>query len=192
MDSFDTARLIYLGLLIVAIGGSYLVSQRKHLGKTLQMGAIWALIILGTVAGVGLWEDVRQSVAPFQTVTDQGQISVPRQGDGHYHLVLQINGTPIEFVVDTGASEVVLTQEDAARVGLDPAKLDYFGRAMTANGPVQTARVVLDEVRLGPLSDTNLRATVNGGEMFQSLLGMSYLNRFSEIAIRNGELVLTR
>lgn len=188
----DTAQLIYLTLLVGAIAGSYLISQRKNIGKTLQMAAIWALIIVGAIAGVGLWEDVRQTVAPFQTVSEGGQIIVPRQGDGHYHLMLEVNGTPIEFVVDTGASEVVLTKQDAERIGLDPATLDYFGRALTANGPVQTAAVTLDEVRLGPVVDTNLRATVNGGEMFQSLLGMTYLNQFSEISIRGGELVLTR
>ena len=63
---------------------------------------------------------------------------------------------------------------------------------MTANGIVQTAMVRLDEMELGPFTDRAVRASVNGGEMSQSLLGMSYLQRFASIQIADNQLVLTR
>ena len=117
---------------------------------------------------------------------------MPRARDGHYYLTLQINGNPIRFVVDTGATEMVLTQADAARVGLDLDSLNYLGRANTANGEVRTAFVRLDQVALGGIVDQNVPAVVNEGEMEGSLLGMGYLQRWGRIEIAGGELVLTR
>jgi aspartyl protease family protein len=95
-------------------------------------------------------------------------------------------------VVDTGASEMVLTTADAARVGINVGELDYLGRANTANGQVRIARVRLDEVVLEGITDRNFRATVNEGEMRESLLGMTYLSKFSRIAIEGNMLVLSR
>ena len=140
-----------------------------------------------------MWDDIRATVAPRATVfADAGRVVIPRSADGHYRLTIEVNGTPIEFVVDTGASNVVLSKEDAVRVGLDPDTLPFFGRALTANGEVRTAPVVLDELRLGALVDEGVAAQVNGGELNQSLLGMSYLDHWQEITIRGGELILQR
>lgn len=185
-------RVLYLSLLIAAIGGSFLLSQRNNIGKTLQQAAIWALIFVGVVGAYGLWEDISRDVSQQQSVMIDGAIEVPRSMDGHYYLTLEVNGTPVEFVVDTGASQVVLTQEDAARVGLSPENLRYLGIASTANGEVRTASVRLDTVALEGIVDENVPAVVNEGQMFGSLLGMTYLDQFSRIEIRNGRLVLTR
>ena len=103
-----------------------------------------------------------------------------------------INNVPVDFLVDTGASQVVLTIDDAARVGLDPDSLAYIGTAFTANGEVATAPVRLDRVELGDMVDTRVRASVNSGQMESSLLGMSYLSRFESIEIRRDVLILNR
>lgn len=194
MDSDALARLLYLGLLGGVIGGYFLLSNRHRLGAMAQQGAIWGLIFVGVVAGYGLWSDIRQDVMPRQAVFTDGaapRIEVPRAADGHYYLTLQIDGTPVNFMVDTGASDVVLSREDARRVGLDPDDLTYLGRAGTANGMVRTARVTLNDVRLGPFQDDRLTAWVSEGEMPGSLLGMAYLDRFGRIEIAGGRLVLS-
>ncbi len=192
MSTDQSAELLYLGLLGTAILGSYLLASRTSIGKTLQQAGIWALIFIGVIAVVGMWSDIERIVTPQQTVMSDQSIVLPRQSDGHYYLTLEINGVPVDFVVDTGASQVVLTQQDARRVGFDLAELTYLGRANTANGEVRTAPVRLKSVRLGDISDSRVRAVVNGGEMDGSLLGMSYLNRFDSITISNGELILRR
>ena len=99
---------------------------------------------------------------------------------------------PVDFIVDTGASNVVLSQQDAERVGIDTDTLIYGGRASTANGEVRTARVMLQDVRLGELDEGSLRAFVNEGELDSSLLGMSYLRRFGRVEITPNMLVLER
>ncbi|MEL7213324.1 MAG: TIGR02281 family clan AA aspartic protease [Pseudomonadota bacterium] len=193
MSSDQIAQLIYLGLLVTVIAGYFFMQNRLRLGKTLQMAGVWVLIFIGAIAGVGLWEDIRGTVLPQQAAfVDSGEVIVPRAGDGHYYLNININGEPIDFVVDTGATDIVLTLDDARRIGLNPDELNFLGRAMTANGVVETALVRLDEMELGPFTDRAVRASVNGGEMSQSLLGMSYLQRFDSIQIADNQLVLTR
>jgi aspartyl protease family protein len=191
MDSDSLARLIYLVLLGAAITGWFLAENRASMGKNVRMALAWGMIFLGMMAGYGLWQDVRSDVLPRQAVIeDGGAIEVPRGADGHFHLTLRINGEPVEFLVDTGASDLVLTMEDARRVGLDPENLAFIGSANTANGRVRTAFTTLDEVALGPATFRDVGAAVNGGEMKGSLLGMSFLRRFDRLEISDGKLKL--
>ncbi len=192
MSGDDFGRLAYLVLLGLAVGGYFLAQNRTNLGKTAQQAAIWGVIFVGVIAGVGLWSDIRDDVAPRQMVVGNGVIEVPRGTDGHYNLVLGVNGTPMPFVVDTGASGIVLTEADATRAGIDLSALVYSGRASTANGPVETARAKVAELRLGDIVDHDVTVYVNRGEMDGSLLGMDYLQRFSRIEIVDGKLILTR
>jgi aspartyl protease family protein len=195
MDADILMRAIYLVLLGSVIGGYFLLAGRKRMSQTLQHAAIWFLIFVGAVLAYGIWDDVRDIATPRQSVVsgvDGVIVDVPRQRDGHYHLTLGVNGTPVEFIVDTGATDLVLTRGDAARVGLAEGELRFLGEALTANGTVRTAAVRLGEVTLGEIVDYDVPAVVNEGEMRQSLLGMSYLQGFGRIEIENDQLRLIR
>lgn len=193
MTNDDFGRMIYLVVLGSVVVLWFFMQNRNSLNKTLQQAAVWALIFVGAIAVAGLWNDIRKATNPaLANFSADGQISVPRAADGHYYIMLEVNGAPVRFVVDTGASEMVLTHEDARRAGLNLDDLAYVGRAQTANGEVSIAPVWLDRVALGPVVDTNVSASVNAGDMGQSLLGMSYLQRFERVEISGGELVLTR
>ncbi|MEP4198058.1 MAG: TIGR02281 family clan AA aspartic protease [Aliishimia sp.] len=193
MEEVSTDQVLgalFLSLFAIAILLSLGV---RGLHKNLQNAAIWGLIFLGTIAGFGLWEDINDDVIPKHAVfVEQGKIEVPRAFDGHYYLTLRINGTPVDFVVDTGASQIVLTHEDAMAIGLSPDELKFTGRANTANGEVRTAPVRLESISVGGVVDTNMPAYVNEGEMFKSLLGMAYLQRWDKIEISDGKLALIR
>lgn len=177
MGSDDTARLIYLVLLLAAVGGWVLVEYRRRPGAALRTAMAWGLIFVGVMAGYGLWTDMRSDVRR-QAVMLGDRMEVPRAPDGHYYLTLMINGKPVEFMVDTGATNIVLSRRDAISLGIDPDRLAYLDEARTANGTVRTARVRLNEVVLGPWRDQALAASVNDGEMDGSLLGMDYLGQF--------------
>ncbi|MDJ0639568.1 MAG: TIGR02281 family clan AA aspartic protease [Paracoccaceae bacterium] len=192
MDNGELPRLIYLVLLGTAVAGWFIAENRNSLGKTARAALVWGMIFLGFVAGYGLWEDVSRDLVPRQAVLeDQSVIEVPRQGDGHFHLTLRLNGEPIEFLVDTGATDMVLSLADAERAGLDPDNLAFLGSARTANGTVPTAFTRVDEVALGPVVFNNVRAAVNGGEMRGSLLGMSFLSQFERLEIEDNTLRLS-
>ena len=191
METGHWMNLIYLSVLLAAVGGWLLVEYRNRMGQALRTAVAWGLIFMGAMAGYGLWADLRTDILPRQMMTDAGTLTVPRAPDGHYYLTLEVNGQPVQFMADTGASNLVLSERDARRLGIEPESLTYPGRAMTANGPVQTARIRLPEVALGPFTDRDVPAYVTSGEMDISLLGMDYLGRF-RIGIEQGQMTLSR
>lgn len=189
MDGETLARVGYLAIILVALGGWVLVEFRQRMGQALRMALAWGLIFVGMMAGYGLWSDIRQDVMPIQEVATDGSVEVPRSADGHYYLTLSINGTGVPFMVDTGASGMVLASSDAEALGIDPASLSYRGEANTANGVVRTARVTLSTVELGPFRNQDFSAFVTEGALDQSLLGMDYLGQF-RMEFDGGKLVL--
>lgn len=192
METDQIARLAYLLLLLVAIAGWVLVEFRRRIGEAMRVAIAWGLIFCGVAAGYGLWQDIGGFPVPKpQMVSTGGEITIPRSPDGHYYVTLDINGTPIRFLADTGASNMVLTQDDAKLLGIDPEGLVYLGEAATANGTVRTARVKLPMVTLGPFTETDFPAWVNRGEMSGSLLGMEYLGLF-RVEIASDQMVLRR
>jgi len=193
MTADQFGQLAYLLLLGGLIAFWAVARTRLRAGTLAQYAAIWGLIFLAAIAAVGLWGDIRQTLAPRQSVVaEAGRIEVPRAPDGHYYLTLDVNGTPLRFMVDTGATDIVMTLDAARRAGIDTENLVYLGRAMTANGEVRTAPVTLDSIGIGPIRDTGVRVWINEGAMPESLLGMSYLQRFGRLEIGEGRLVLTR
>lgn len=192
MSGDERAYFFYLLILLLFIGGGFLFGYRQKLSTTLQQAAIWVLIFMGVVIAYGFSDTLRRQVMPSRATQSVDGYEVQRARDGHFYLTLQVNGKNIPFVVDTGATSIVLSQGDAEKVGIDLAALTYLGRAKTANGVVKTASTILDRIALGDTVDYDVRASVNGGEMDGSLLGLAYLNRFSEISMRGDRLILRR
>lgn len=189
----DTGQLFYLLAVLLFVGFWYFGTRRIRWVQALQQAAAWALIFFLVIAGVGIWQEMQSNLPASQVrIEDTGRIVAERARDGHYHLTLNVNGVATDFLVDTGATDVVLTRNDAKAAGLALDDLNFIGRAKTANGEVRTAPVRLETLSLGPVTDKNVYAVVNDGEMQQSLLGMGYLQRWGKIEITGGELILTR
>ncbi|WP_108263302.1 retropepsin-like aspartic protease family protein [Mangrovicoccus ximenensis] len=192
MTEDQIAHLAKKLILLAVIGGALLFAFRGRMLAAMRQAVIWGLLFLGVTVGYTLWQDLQRGVTRTQVFTEAGQVSVPRGPDGHYHITMKVDGTPLSFVVDTGATDIVLSLDDARRIGIDTDRLAFFGNARTANGTVETAKVVLGEVQIGGITDRNVPARVNGGEMTGSLLGMRYLESFAAIEIRDGRMTLTR
>ncbi|MBV8089889.1 MAG: TIGR02281 family clan AA aspartic protease [Alphaproteobacteria bacterium] len=109
---------------------------------------------------------------------------------GHVVLTASVNGAPIRFLVDTGASTVVLSNADARTAGINPDALVYNKTTTTANGVVRVAPVVLHEIRIQQLSVENVPAVVDPN-LNGSLLGMSFLSRLKSFQMREGELTFS-
>ncbi len=193
MDKSEIPNLIYLSLFAVVLVGSLITSNFASIGKLARFALVWVVIIGGATVLANQWPQIEAELQTrSSTVTGSGEVSIPQNFDGHYYITLDLNGNPVRFVIDTGATEMVLTPQDAAQAGIDMAALNYNSRAMTANGMVQTASIRLDEVSVAGITDRNVSAVVNGAPMQESLLGMSYLSRFDRISIENGRMVLAR
>lgn len=109
---------------------------------------------------------------------------------GHFVVEAVVNGAPVRFLVDTGASEIVLTMADAQRLGFRPETLRFTQRFASANGEVRAAPVVLRELRIGQFSLFDMPASVNEAPLGVSLLGMSFLKRLNGYGVDDGRLVL--
>jgi aspartyl protease family protein len=121
-----------------------------------------------------------------------GQTEVLRMGkDGHFNVDALVDGERIQFLIDTGASDVMLSPFDAKRLGFDLAKLKYSKRYNTANGIVNGAPINLSQISIGKINVNNISATVNGADMNKSLLGMGFLKRLSRFEIAGNNLILT-
>lgn len=120
-----------------------------------------------------------------------GREEIERHRNGHYFAEATIDGRDIDVLVDTGASSIALTYEDAERLGLSPARLDYNIRTQTANGEARAARVVLSRVAVGSVMLRDVNATVaEKGRLGITLLGMSFLGRLSSFSVEGDRLVL--
>lgn len=193
MDSDNLARVAFLVLLGSALVGYIVIENRGRMGSVVRQGFAWALIFVGMVAAYGMWGDIRTEILPRQTVVSDGaRFEVPRSRDGHYYLTLSVNGTPVRFMVDTGATNIVLSDQDTRRLGIDTSQLMFLGQARTANGVIRTARVTLEDVALEGVSKGRMAAYVGDGPLDISLLGMDFLGRFEKVEIARDRLVLTR
>lgn len=109
---------------------------------------------------------------------------------GHFITEVAINGIPVTFLVDTGASHTILNQRDAKRLRLTGGSLRYTVPFQSANGTTYAAQVLLRDVRLGQFQLYDLDAYVNQGELGISLLGMSFLREFESYEFLRDRLVL--
>jgi aspartyl protease family protein len=172
------------------------------LAWALRYLAVAVLVGIGFAAlsGGGWWRQVSAPPArspniagnpPDATAADDAWQYVVEAGpEGHFAIEGTVNGVPVTFLVDTGASEIVLTMADARRLGFDPRHLEFSQRFRTANGEVQGAPVRLRELRVGQFSLYDLDASVNAGPLPISLLGMNFLDRLHGYRVKDGRLIL--
>lgn len=130
--------------------------------------------------------------APRQQVSTSGfTVELASDNRGHYEAAAEINGRDINALVDTGASMVVLTYEDAERAGIYVKPSDFTMQSRTANGIARNAPVTLDEVCIESVCVRDVRAMVaEEGRLHVSLLGMTYLGRLARFEVRSGRLLL--
>ena len=197
----EFGQLVLLTALATAFSAGLL--RRGRFATTLRYGLIWLLLLLVFAVGY-LYRYDLQSVAtrlsaglvPGSAITRQGadgqaEVVIHKALGGHFMAEAEVNGEAVDFLVDTGASIVALTWQDAARLGLDPDTLTFDRTVMTANGPARAASVRLDEIMIGGIARRNVLATVSeDGMLPTSLLGMNFLGELSSFEIRRDELIL--
>lgn len=110
---------------------------------------------------------------------------------GHFVTDADINGRSVRVLVDTGATVVALSYEDASDVGLRPGNLEFNVPVSTANGVAQAARVKLDQVSIDGIEVEDVEGLVlPRGALRGTLLGMSFLGRLGSFRVEDGVLYL--
>jgi aspartyl protease family protein len=124
------------------------------------------------------------------TVEAGHRVTIAQSSNGHFQTEVAIDGRRIDFMVDTGASMIVLRERDAATLGIFPVPADYTALISTANGNVKAARVSLKRVDVGNVTVRDVSALVLPDQaLSQNLLGMSFLSRVNW-SQKNGKLIL--
>lgn len=122
---------------------------------------------------------------------EPGSVAIPAGAYGHFETEAEINGRSVDVMVDTGASLVALTYEDAAHLGIYVNQGDFTHIAKTANGTARVAPVTISRISIGDITVRDVPAVVSErGKSERTLLGMSFLGRLSRVEMRGGTLVL--
>jgi len=127
---------------------------------------------------------------PSNGMASENAITFRADNNGHYRVNAEINGEKVDFMIDTGATSVVLTMNDAEKIGFNLDDLTFVAPASTANWVVYNAPIRLNALSVGPIRVESVEGFVNQGELDISLLGMSFLNRLSGYEVKNGLLTL--
>ena len=157
----------------------------------LALAALLCLVALGDRATVERLFALLPSVPEEQPVVSApGELTLKADFRGHYLASARVNGRQVRFLIDTGASHVVLSADDAQRLGLRVGERDFTEVYSTPGGVVHAAPVILNEVRIGDLVMRDVRASVSRQPMDVSLLGASFLARLRGYEVSGGRMVL--
>lgn len=193
-------NILYSVLLISLMGSSVILQYRDRTPLLIKHILMWGVIIM-ILAGAyhfrshfnGIKNALTSIFLPSHPVTTSpGSVTIYKSQDEHFYVSATVNSNSVQFMVDTGASQTILTKAVAKRIGIDIAKLRYTQVYNTANGQVYAAPIRLKELKIGELVFTDVPASVNQSDMDRPLLGMSFLNLLSGYEVKGDTLVLRK
>ena len=198
LSSAQFGSLAYKIALLVFVGAAVLVMFRGRFTQAVTAALLWVVVALVLVIGYsyrfelrGVADRVMAELIPGHVVSHGRSVEVARAFNGDFDVSAEINGARVGMVLDTGASSVVLTREDAKAAGLPLEVLIYSADIETANGRTRAAPVTLDRIAIGGLVERSVEAlVVQPGQLKTSLLGMSFLNRLQSWEVRGDRLLL--
>ncbi len=166
--------------------------------RVLAIGCIAALSAIGAARMIASLDDSARAATPV--LRAEAAVSAPaipsvtaqvtKSADGHYWAEAMVDGKVVRFLVDTGATAVALTADDARRLGYNPAGLDYRHDVITAEGRVKAAAVQLRSISIAGARVENVDALILERGLHTSLLGMSYLGKLQSFEATRTSLIL--
>lgn len=200
LSSNVAGHTLYLGIWAAVIAAGILGSGRR-LGDIARSLGLWVLLILALVAVYQYRYELQDfanrvtaGLVPGSplTVNDGGNtVMLEKLANGHFGARGDVNGRPVNFIIDTGASSTVLTLADARAAGFDTSTLNFNTPVQTANGTARAAVVIADTVSVGTITRHRVPAFVIGQDMLdQSLLGMNFIGTLSGFEVRGDRMIL--
>jgi aspartyl protease family protein len=198
LSAEDFGSLAYKLAILVFLAAALSTLFRERFMHAVTAALLW--IVIGLILVIGytyrfelknVADRVEAELIPGHVISHGRTVEVARTGAGDFAIGAQINGARIPMVLDTGASSVVLTHDDAKAAGLPLDLLNYTVGIDTANGRTRAAPVTLDRIAIGGLEERSVDAlVVQPGQLRQSLLGMSFLNRLQSWQVSGDRLML--
>lgn len=194
----DWFYLAWGGLLAAALSTGLLRATRRQALHGLGYAAIWAGIVLALAVGYLYRAELAEAPQRLRmalnigepVATGERELRVAQDASGAFVIVGQVNGQRVLFLVDTGATNTVLSPADAQRIGVDMASLRFDQTSETANGLGYGAQWTAERLEIGPIRRDRFPMDVNQAPMSASLLGMTFLNTLDSYEVRGGQLIL--
>ena len=189
-----TVKVVILAVLAVVVIGLF----RGRFSEAIRSILIWIAIVLALAIGYTYRFELREvadrvmaEFLPGHAATRGRTVELARGSGGNFVVATQVNGARVTMIFDTGASSVVLTHEAAKAAGLPLEILSYSVNVETANGRTRAAPVTLQTISVGGIVERDVAALIaQPGQLRQSLLGMSFLNRLEGWEVRGDRLAL--
>jgi aspartyl protease family protein len=191
-----STRLLYLVLLLCAVGGGLLYRFKTETRTALAQLGIWIALLAGLTLAYSFKDDAKALGDRFMHQLDarggmengEHAVSFSRADSGHFEVTAALDGVPTTFYVDTGATSIVLTPQAAERLGYDVNALTYDILSETANGLGRSAAIRIKELVMGPIVMHDVAAHVNQSQMSRSLLGMQFVSQLRSMRIEGETL----
>jgi aspartyl protease family protein len=195
---FGDPAIVQTMAFLFLVSSSLLFVREFNLKKTARNLLLWLAVGLVLIIGfayqnelMDLGQRLRGALFPGYAVqTGAREMTISEGEDGHYHVYGAVNGVQIAFLIDTGATDIVLDPDDARRIGLKLEDLTFDKPFGSANGVGHGASIEVDTLSVGPIQLTKVRMSVNGARMGSSLLGMAFLKQLKSYSFSGGKLTL--
>jgi len=190
--------VVMVSILVLVAGGTF--GRRIRFKEMLSGAIMWSAIFALAIFGYSFRTELEQYGSRFLSEINPGSAQVSQDGDsalfrrslnGSFLVKAAVNGNDVQFIMDTGATSVVLTVEDARNSGIDVEKLRYNVPVSTANGEAKAAYARIDYIKIGNIERRNIDAFVAQSDRLDiSLLGMTYLETLASYTVSKDRLEL--
>jgi aspartyl protease family protein len=199
LDSgLDQAYLIQAIVILAVLSSGLIFARRIPVKETVRNIAIWVAIAVILIVGLSFRDEiesiamrVRSELVPgYALETGEHEMVLTESSGGNFFIYGEANGVRVRFLIDTGASDTVLSPSDAMSLGIQASDLDFSRVYQTANGMGRGAPYTLESLSVGPISFPSMPVSINETEMSSSLLGMTFLRRLRSFEIQGRRLIL--
>jgi aspartyl protease family protein len=196
MTGDDSMRLVY-ALILLAFVASSLISHRLPIKQTFKYALAWMgifavgiLIFSFKAEGLAIWSRVTTAISPEKPRVSGQEVRVDVGDDGHFRIEAQINRHPVNFLIDTGATNSTMSRRNATAAGVDISDAGFGVIVQTANGMTTMRRARAESIVIGPIKRDDQPLWISEDDDL-NVLGMSFLTSLTSWRVEGKTMILT-
>jgi aspartyl protease family protein len=192
----DMGSLIYMVVLLMLVTSS-LLAHRLPIAQMARMLLSWLLIFAAVflvfsyrVEFARVWDRVSANLSPRPSVSSDGSVHIPKSPDGHFWVTASVNGKPVRFMVDSGATVTSMSAQTAQMAGIDLNAIGFPALVQTANGTIEMRRARISTFAVETIQREDMAVLVSDALGDTNLLGMNFLSSLNGWRIEGEEMIL--
>jgi len=192
----DMGSLIYMVVLLMLVTSS-LLAHRLPIAQMARMLLSWLLIFAAVFLVFSyraefarVWDHVSANLSPSPSVSADGSVRIPKSPDGHFWVTAAVNGKPVRFMVDSGATVTSMSAQAAQKAGIDLDAIGFPALVQTANGMIEMRRARISSFAVETIQREDMAVLVSDALGDTNLLGMNFLSSLNGWRIEGQEMIL--